>query len=85
MNTRTLGFVAAGAAAALGLSAALAPIAHSQVQAIPSLLPIGVSSSGSTSTVWFHEPSSRQAVACQTVQQGAGISGIQCVAAKLPQ
>lgn len=66
------------------LALALASSARSQVQATPSFVPIGVSSSGAGSTVWFHEPASRQTVACQTVQQGAGLSGIQCVAAKLP-
>lgn len=84
MNVRGLGLVAAGALAALALTAALTPFARSQIQATPSYVPIGVSSSGSGSTVWFHEPSSRQALACQTVQQGSSISSVQCVVAKLP-
>jgi hypothetical protein len=84
MNLRSLGLVAVGYVATLALAVALAPVAQSQVQATPSYVPIGVSSSGSTSTVWFHEPSSRQALACQTVQQGSGVSSIQCIAAKLP-
>lgn len=84
MNARNSGFVAAGVLAAAAMAAVLAPTARSQVQATPSYVPIGVSSSGGTSTVWFHEPSSRQALACQTVQQGTGITGIHCVAAKLP-
>jgi hypothetical protein len=36
------------------------------------------------STVWFHEPATRQAVACQTASQGTGLSGIQCISTKLP-
>ena len=84
MNTRTLGLVAASSFASFALALALMPSAKSQVVAIPSYVPIGVSASGSSSTVWFHEPSSRQALACQTVQQGSGVSSIQCVSAKLP-
>ena len=84
MNVRSLGLVATGSLATLALAAAIAPVARSQVQATPSYVPIGVSSSGNTSTVWFHEPASRQALACQTVQQSSGIASIHCVAAKLP-
>ena len=85
MSTRTLGLVAAGSLAAFGLAAVLVPVARSQTPAAPSYVPIGVSSSGSTSTVWFHEPSSRQALACQTVVTPAtGLSSVQCVTAKLP-
>ena len=70
---------------ALVLGAAVSPLARSQVQAAPSPVPIGVSSSGNTSTVWFHDPHSRQALACQTVvTPSAGLSSIQCVATKLP-
>lgn len=84
MNFRALGLVATGSLATLALSAVLAPLARSQIQATPSYVPIGVSASGNTSTVWFHEPSSRQALACQTVQQGSSVSSVQCVAVKLP-
>jgi hypothetical protein len=84
MNTRHLGLVAAATLTTLALAAVLAPGARSQVQATPNFTPIGVSSSGNTSTVWFHEPSSRQALACQTVQQGTSVTSIQCVVAKLP-
>ena len=85
MSTRTLGLVAAGSLAALALAAVLAPVARSQILATPSYVPIGVSSSGNTSTVWFHEPSSRQVLACHTVvAAGSSLSSIQCVAAKLP-
>jgi hypothetical protein len=85
MSTRIFGLVAVGSLAALALAAVLVPVARSQIQATPSYVPIGVSASGTTSTVWFHEPSSRHAVACQTVvAQGTGLSNIQCVTAKLP-
>lgn len=71
--------------AALVLAVVLLPLARSQIQVAPSYLPVGVSSSGSTSTAWFHEPSSRQALACQTViTPNTGLSGIKCVATKLP-
>ena len=84
MPIRGLTLFAVASLATLAIAAVLAPSARSQVQALPSLVPIGVSSSGNGSTAWFHEPSSRQAIACQTVQQGAGIASIQCVATKLP-
>ena len=71
--------------AALVLAIVLSPLARSQIQATPSYVPIGVSSSGSTSTAWFHEPSGRQALACQTVvTPKTGLSSILCVATKLP-
>jgi hypothetical protein len=85
MSKRSLGLVAVGSIAGLALAAAMGPVAQSQVLATPSYVPIGVSSSGSGSTVWFHEPSSRQVLACQTPgPQGAGAPSIQCVASKLP-
>ena len=85
MSMKSVRIVAVSSLAALALAAVLAPIARSQIQATPSYSPIGVSSSGSTSTVWFHEPSSRQALACQTVVTLAtGLTNIQCVATKLP-
>jgi len=63
----------------------LSPWARSQIVASPSYIPIGVSASGNASTVWFHEPASRQTVACQTVAAtGGGLSRIHCIAAKLP-
>ena len=47
---------------------------------------IGTSASGNTSTAWFHDPSSGRAIACQTVVTAAsGLTGMQCVTAKLPQ
>ncbi len=75
--------VGVGAAATVVLF--VAQHASSQINASPALVPIGVSSSGNSSTVWFHEPHSRIAVACQTVAgQGPGLSSIQCVTTKLP-
>ena len=68
---------------ALVLAVVLLPIARSQVT--PSYLPIGVASSGSSSMAWFHEPSSGRVLACQAAASaGTSLSGIQCVAAKLP-
>jgi hypothetical protein len=77
------------ALAALASAAALIPIARSQlppapapigtVPMSPSYVPIGVSASGSGSTAWFHDPSTRQAVACST-----GAHGITCQTARLP-
>lgn len=61
------------------------PAAHSQIRASPSYVPIGTSASGNASVAWFHDPSSGRAIACQTVgTASAGLTGIQCVAAKLP-
>jgi len=71
--------------AALVLAVVVTPSARSQLQASPSYVPIGVSASGNTSTAWFHDPSSRQAIACQTVPTAStGMSSIHCVTAKLP-
>jgi hypothetical protein len=64
----------------------LLPVASSQIRANPSYLPIGASASGNASTAWFHEPSTGRALACQTVvTAGSGLTGIQCVATRLPQ
>jgi hypothetical protein len=85
MNRRNYRLVGIGASVTIVLALILAQQARSQINASPALVPIGVSASGSASTVWFHEPSSRLAVACQTVVgQGSGLSGIQCVTTKLP-
>lgn len=76
-----------GAIAAISATVAVAMFAvpaRSQIVASPSFVPIGTSSSGSGSTVWFHEPSSRQVVACQAASQGAGGLSIQCARAALP-
>lgn len=88
MNQTSFCFWAIAVGATFGLAAILLPVAKSQVQqvqAAPSYIPIGVSASGGSSTVWFHEPSTRRALACQSVStSGAGLSSIQCVAVKLP-
>jgi hypothetical protein len=85
MNSRTLRFLGIATVAAVVLAVPLAQQARSQINAAPSLVPIGVSSSGNTSTVWFHEPHSRLVVACQTMPgQGSSLSGVQCVTSKLP-
>lgn len=84
---RTL--VGALAATAIAVPAALffaPPAANSQIRANPSFQVIGASASGNTSTAWFHDPSSGRAIACQTVVTAtSGLTGLQCVTAKLPQ
>jgi hypothetical protein len=86
MNGRSRSVAAIGAAFAAAALVFLTQQARSQmINASPSLIPIGVSSSGSTSTAWFHEPHSRLAVACQTVAgQGQSLSSVLCVTTKLP-
>jgi hypothetical protein len=85
MNNRTLRFLGVASVAALVLALTLSEQARSQINAAPSLLPIGVSASGNSSTVWFHEPHSRLVVACHTTPvQGANPAGVQCVTSKLP-
>jgi hypothetical protein len=79
------GLLAAVGVSGAALLASWVPAAHSQVRANPSYVPMGTSSSGNASVAWFHDPSSGRAIACQTVgTAGAGLGGIQCVAAKLP-
>jgi hypothetical protein len=79
-RTLTLGLVLSGV-----LALVLAQQARSQINASPALRPIGVSASGNGSTLWFHEPSSGQAVACRTVEgAGSTLTGIQCVSTRLP-
>ena len=81
-RTRWLVIVALSLA---GTAALWAPSARSQMSAMPSWIAIGVAASGSGSTAWFHEPSSRQALACHAVTGGPpGAASIQCVMAKLP-
>ncbi len=71
--------------AALASAALVLPLARAQVHAAPSYVPVGVSASESTSTAWFHQPSSGTLVACQLPAARAGAApGIQCVSAKLP-
>jgi hypothetical protein len=83
MKTGTLLSLAAVTAVPVAIGLFWSQSAQSQINAAPSWVPIGVSQSGSSSTVWFHEPSSRQALACQTTGSGAG-AGVHCVTAKLP-
>jgi photosystem II stability/assembly factor-like uncharacterized protein len=77
------------AIAAVAVPAALffaTPSANSQIRANPSFQVIGAAASGNASTAWFHDPSSGRAIACQTVVSAAnGLTGMQCVSAKLPQ
>ena len=68
---------------ALAAAAVFIPSARSQIQVTPSLLPIGVASTGNTSMVWFHEPSTGRVVACQSTG-GASVTGVQCAVGKLP-
>ena len=85
MSTSSLRLSAMALLVAAVLAVFLSPFAKSQGQFAPSYVPIGVSASGSTSTVWFHEPSSRQTLACQTMgTPSGGLSSIHCVATKLP-
>jgi hypothetical protein len=85
MNMPSVRLSVVAAVAALALVAVLSPAAQSQIQATPSYVPIGVSAGGNVSTAWFHEPFSRQAMACQTVvTASSGLTGIQCVSTKLP-
>ena len=75
--------VAVGVVVVASLAAVNA--AYSQVNASPSWTPIGVSSSGTSSTAWFHELSSRQVVACRTLEApGGNLSSVKCVSAQLP-
>lgn len=85
MHPRSLRMAAVAAVALVPLALLLAPQARSQINTTPTLQPIGVSASGNASTAWFHEPSSRLAVACQTIVSAQGApTGIQCVTTRLP-
>jgi hypothetical protein len=82
LSTRAL---AIALIAGLAVTVFLSTSAKSQIQISPNYLPMGVASTGAASTAWFHEPSTRQVLACQTTAAASGsLSGIQCVAAKLP-
>jgi hypothetical protein len=87
MTSITLRGAALGSLAALALAAAVLPVARSQpqLQVAPSFTPIGVASNGSSTTAWFHEPSTGRAMACQSAPAAAGLSPIQCVTVKLPR
>ena len=85
MGTRNLRVLVVAALALAAAAAFWSTSARSQINAAPSWIPIGVAASGNSSTVWFHEPSSRQALACQTeTSAGAGLTGIKCVTSRLP-
>jgi len=76
----------AAALAVLAAVAALfaAPLARSQAPIItPSFLPIGTSSAGASSMVWFHDPSSARVMACQSTPSTSG-PAVQCTVAKMP-
>ena len=76
-------FSVAAVVLALAGAAVFIPSARSQIQVTPSLLPIGVASTGNSSMVWFHEPSTGKVVACQSTG-GTGLTGVQCAVGKLP-
>ncbi len=83
-TTRTIGLGALAGLALVLAAGAWRPV-HSQINAAPSWTPMGVSQSGTESTAWFHEPSSRQAVACRTVNDAQGaLLRLSCVAGRLP-
>lgn len=85
MKRSLLGLLAAVGVSGVVLLSSWAPAAYSQIRANPSYVPMGTSASGSSSVAWFHDPSSGRAIACQTVgSASAGLTGIQCVTAKLP-
>ncbi|KQP49299.1 hypothetical protein [Pseudorhodoferax sp. Leaf274] len=72
--------IALAVVSVLALGVTMVPSAQSQIRANPSFQPVGVSSSGSGSTAWFHDPATGRAIACH---MAAG--AIQCQSAKLPQ
>jgi hypothetical protein len=91
MTSTSVRFLMLGVAAAAVLAVALWPAAPLQaqvqplVQVAPNFVPIGVASNGSSSTAWFHEPSTGRAMACTSAPTAGGLSPIQCITAKLPR
>ena len=87
MTSLTLRTAAGATLVALILAVTLLPQARSQVQVqlTPNYAPMGVASSGNSSTAWFYEASSSRAMACQTTPSAGGLSPIQCVTVKLPR
>jgi hypothetical protein len=88
MQKSSLYTMAAAAVAAVAVPTAFflfTASANSQIRATPSMQVVGTSASGNTSTAWFHDASGSRAVACQTVNNAAGLASIQCVSTKLPQ
>jgi hypothetical protein len=81
MNTRSIRITAA--LAGIGLAVPLILYAQSpSLSASPRFTAVGVASSGSQSTAWFHEPGGK-VMACQTSGQGAGTQ-IHCTTIQLP-
>jgi hypothetical protein len=84
MNAKTGRVLAAVAALlAVTITAGWSLTARSQINAAPSWVPIGVSSSGGGSAVWFHESSSRRVLACQTAGSPSAPT-VHCASATLP-
>jgi hypothetical protein len=77
--------ISVGVALALGVVLLSTVRSQATLQVTPNFAPIGVASSGSSSTAWFHEPSTGRAMACQTAPTAGGPSPIQCVTVKLPR
>ncbi len=71
--------------AALGVAALAQPTTRAPIQVAPSYIPIGVATSGTATTAWFHNPSTGTVLACQSgPASSAGLGAIQCVTSKLP-
>lgn len=69
----------------IGYAIAIASQAQSQFNASPNWVPIGVASGAGSNVAWFHEPSSRQALACRLVEgQGGNPSAVICTSGRLP-
>jgi len=78
-------FLVCAIALAVGVTIAASGHAQPMINASPSWVPLGVSASGTSSTAWFHEPSSRQVVACRTHEgSGSNAGTVQCTVGKLP-
>ena len=84
MNKAILGISVIASAAAVGAAMLQLAPALAMAPVMQSYVPIGLGASGSTSTAWFHQPSSGTVVACQSGGAGGAPAGIQCVSAKLP-
>lgn len=85
MNRALVRMSVVASLAVVALAAFLLPPAQSQGLVSPSYIPIGVATSGGSSTAWFHQPSTGRILACQSVGSAAGSgAGIECVATKLP-
>ena len=80
--------MAAGAAVVtlmIGFAIASQAQSQSQFNASPNWVPIGVASGAGSNVAWFHEPSSRQALACRLVEgQGGNPPALVCTSGRLP-